>query len=68
MAPVAAVSTSTSARSAGGVGPVRSEGRAGMCRRSVACVRSASTRGRGGVQDSKASSNKGGSEASVARP
>eukprot|EP00965_Chrysotila_dentata_P083974 2772094-Pleurochrysis_carterae.AAC.2 len=50
-------STSTSASSA----------RAGMCRRSVACVRSAGMRGRGGMQDSKASSNKGGSEASVAR-
>eukprot|EP00965_Chrysotila_dentata_P111264 3678246-Pleurochrysis_carterae.AAC.1 len=41
-------STSTSARSARGVGPVHSEGRAGMCRRSVACVRSAGMRGRGG--------------------
>eukprot|EP00965_Chrysotila_dentata_P184425 6088574-Pleurochrysis_carterae.AAC.1 len=60
-------STSASARSARGVGPGRSVGRAGMCRRSAACVRSAGTRGRRGELESTAGSNNSGSEANVAR-
>eukprot|EP00965_Chrysotila_dentata_P032077 1069713-Pleurochrysis_carterae.AAC.6 len=61
-------SKSKSARSARGEGLGRAEaGRAGMLRRSEACVRSVGARGRGDVRESKAISSTIGSDASTVR-
>eukprot|EP00965_Chrysotila_dentata_P161292 5326183-Pleurochrysis_carterae.AAC.2 len=63
----ALVRTRVSASSARGVGPVRCEGRVGVCWSSVACVRSEGKRMRVGERRRRAGSIRAGRGASIAR-